>query len=55
DKKDQEQSPSETKDKISRENAERLLEALNRDEEKLQQKLLQQKIKAKPIKSAKDW
>lgn len=55
DKQDPTKSPSPGKDKISRENAERLLQALNRDEEKLQQKLLQQKIKAKPIKSAKDW
>ncbi len=40
---------------MNRQNAERLLQALDRDEEKLQKELMKKKIKAKPLKSTKDW
>ncbi len=53
-KQDPSQSESQKRD-INRQNAERLLEALDRDEEKLQKELLKKKIKAKPSNSSKDW
>lgn len=54
---DQDQQAKEMPDpkEISREDAERLLKALSEDEEKLQQKLLEKKIKKEPNKGRKDW
>ena len=54
-KQDQKPSPEQEQKDMNRKNAERLLQALDRDEEKLQKELLKKKIKAKPLKSVKDW
>ncbi len=43
------------KEQISREDAERLLKSLDKDEQEIQRKLNQQKIKEKPIKTEKNW
>ncbi len=40
---------------ISREDAERLLEALNKEEQDIQKKVNAEKLKGKPIKTEKDW
>ena len=50
---DQPQKPQEGQ--ISREDAERLLEALSKAEEKVQQKVNEEKVKGKKTKSEKDW
>ena len=63
DQQDSKQNPNDPKEQqakdqqaeMNRKNAERLLQALDRDEEKLQKELMKKKIKAKPLKSAKDW
>lgn len=54
DPKDQEKGQPQKPD-IDRQNAERLLEALDRDEEKLQKELLKKRMKKSPNKSVKDW
>ncbi len=52
----QEQQQQEQKeDQVSREDAERILEALNNDEKELQEKLKKQKIKQVDINIEKDW
>lgn len=55
DEKSKEGGAEQQKKDLNRENVERLLEALNRQEEETQKKVLRKKIKAKPNKSAKDW
>ncbi len=52
---EQQQQGKPQKDKISRADAERLLEALERDEEDLQQKLLRKMVKPQSNPSSKDW
>lgn len=52
---EQQQQGKPQKDKISRADAERLLEALERDEEDLQQKLLRKMVKPQSNPSIKDW
>lgn len=41
--------------KISREDAERLLEALSKEEQGVQKKVNEEKMKGKPVKTDKDW
>lgn len=58
DKKDQQGQQQEQPSKISKEDAERLLEALQNDEKKVQEKVQKQKVqeqKAKKMKIEKDW
>lgn len=59
DKKDQEEKqgeqPKPQAGKISREDAERLLEALSKEEQDVQQKVNEEKIKGKPVRTEKDW
>ncbi|MGB0175682.1 MAG: tetratricopeptide repeat protein [Owenweeksia sp.] len=55
DPKDDQKGQAPRKDKISREDAQRLLDALSREEQDLQKKLNEEKIKTKPIKTDKDW
>ncbi len=43
------------KDRISREDAERLLKAINADEQKVQEKVNKEKIKGRPVQTDKDW
>ncbi len=56
-KDDQEEGdkPKPRPDKISREDAQRLLEALSKEEQEVQKKINEDKIKGKPIKTEKDW
>jgi tetratricopeptide (TPR) repeat protein len=56
-KKDQKQEGKQQPrpDQISKEDAQRLLEALKNDEQKLQEKLKKKKLKATKIKIEKDW
>jgi Ca-activated chloride channel family protein len=55
----QEQKPGDpdeaNKKDLNRQNIERLLEALSREEEKIQSKVLRQKMKSRPNRSLKDW
>ena len=53
DKQEQRQQPQ--KDRISKQDAKRLLQALQNDEKELQKKLKKKKGKAKNVKSTKDW
>ncbi len=49
------QKPQPKTSQISREDAERLLDALNRQEQELQKKLNEKKIETKPLDIEKDW
>ncbi len=56
--KDQQQQPQQQPGKISKEDAQRLLEALQNDEKKVQEKVRKEKVqqqKAKKLKIEKDW
>ncbi|MBL1145291.1 MAG: tetratricopeptide repeat protein [Bacteroidetes bacterium] len=52
---EQKQQQQEKEQQVSREDAERILEALNQDEKELQEKLKKQKIKQVDINIEKDW
>ena len=54
-KQNQEPKEGSRPDQISKEDAQRLLEALKNDEQKLQEKLKKKKLKATKIKIEKDW
>lgn len=53
--KEGEQPPQPKKGQISREDAERLLNALSKEEQDVQKKVNEKKIKGTPIKTEKDW
>ncbi len=52
---DQQEQEQQQVEKISKEDAERILEALKQDEQKVQEKLKKQKAQAKRIRVLKDW
>ena len=54
-KEEQEQEPQQQEGKISKEDAQRILEALENDEKKVQEKVKKQKAKAKRVRVLKDW
>lgn len=51
----QDQKQAQKKDQISKEDAQRMLEALQNDEKKTQEKLKKEKVKGQRIKIEKDW
>lgn len=53
--KQQKNQPKQQQKKISKEDAKRLLQALENDEKKLQKKLKKKKAKSKKVKVTKDW
>jgi len=55
DQQEQEEQQQQQPEKISKEDAERILEALKQDEQKVQEKLKKQKAKAKRVRVLKDW
>jgi len=55
DKKDQKDGEKPQPDKLSKEDAERMLEALNNDEKQTQDKLKNQKLKGEKKRVSKDW
>lgn len=54
-KEDPNKKPKPVPGQISRGDAERLLEAVNKEEQKLQKELNKQKIKGQPVNTEKDW
>ncbi len=54
-KEDPNKKPKPKPGQISREDAERLLEVLNKEEQAVQKKLNEKKIKGKPVNTEKDW
>ncbi|MDZ7845380.1 MAG: tetratricopeptide repeat protein [Owenweeksia sp.] len=53
---DENQEPGKKREaKISRQDAERLLEALSKEEQKVQKKINEKKVKGKPAQTEKDW
>lgn len=54
-KEDPNKKPKTKPGQISREDAERLLEVLNKEEQQVQKKLNEKKIKGQPINTEKDW
>jgi len=48
-------SPQPRKDRISREDAERLLRSINADEQEVQKKINKEKLKGQPVNTEKDW
>jgi len=54
-KQDQQKQQKQNKNQITKEDAQRILEALQNDEKKVQEKLNQQKMKVKKVYTDKDW
>ncbi len=53
--KEQDKKPKAKPGQISRDDAERLLEALSKEEQEVQKKINEKKIKGKPVNTEKDW